>query len=121
MEFRQSNGVAIGNVYGAIRRYYNDFGIGGVIVLQMIASTFFNTFYYCLKKASNNHSKFIYLFYAYLFYHVYELPIDDTFFKNFISFNMITTFIVLYIVYYIFTNVKITTRLRIICRIKNRT
>lgn len=31
---------------------------------------------------------------------------------------MITTFIVLYIVYYIFTNVKITTRLRIICRIK---
>ena len=121
LEFRQSNGVAIGNVYGAIRRYYNDFGIGGVIVLQMIASTFFNTFYYCLKKASNNHSKFIYLFYAYLFYHVYELPIDDTFFKNFISFNMITTFIVLYIVYYIFTNVKITTRLRIICRIKNRT
>ena len=46
LEFRQSNGVAIGNVYGAIRRYYNDFGIGGVIVLQMIASTFFNTFYY---------------------------------------------------------------------------
>ena len=121
LEFRQSNGVAIGNVYGAIRRYYNDFGIGGVIVLQMIASTFFNTFYYCLKKASNNHSKFIYLFYAYLFYHVYELPIDDTFFKNFISFNMITTFIVLYFVYYIFTNLKITTRLRIICRIKNRT
>ena len=40
LEFRQSNGVAIGNVYGAIRRYYNDFGIGGVIVLQMIASTF---------------------------------------------------------------------------------
>lgn len=70
------------------------------------------------KKASSNHSKFIYLFYAYLFYHVYELPIDDTFFKNFISFNMLTTFIILYIVYYIFTNVKITTRLRVICRIK---
>lgn len=40
LEFRQSNGVAIGNVYGAIRRYYNDFGISGVIILQIIASTF---------------------------------------------------------------------------------
>jgi oligosaccharide repeat unit polymerase len=106
LEFRKSKGVSIGNVYGAVRRYYNDFGILGVITLQMICSTFFNAFYYKLKKLPDSHSKFVYLFYAYLLYHVYEMPIDDTFYKNFISFNMFTTFIVLYLVYYLFANVR---------------
>lgn len=107
LEFRMSNGVSIGNVYGAVRRYYNDFGLVGVIILQLTCSIFYNAFYHKIKKAHSNESKFQYLFYAYLVYHIYEMPIDDTFFKNFISFNMLTTFIVLYMVYYLFTNVQI--------------
>ena len=107
LEFRRSNGVSIGNVYGAVRRYYNDFGIMGVIVLQTICSFFFNAFYTKIKQQSKQKSKFTYFLYAYLSYHVFEMPIDDTFYKSFISFNFLTTLIVLFAVYYIFTCVKI--------------
>ncbi len=107
LEFRRSNGVSIGNVYGAVRRYYNDFGVMGVIVLQTICSFFFNAFYAKIKQQSKQKSKFTYFLYAYLSYHVFEMPIDDTFYKSFISFNFLTTLIVLFVVYYIFTCVKI--------------
>ncbi len=108
LEFRTSNGMTIGNVYGAIRRYYNDFGIVGVFVLQFLCSLFYNKFYFKLKRI-NNEKKFRWntFFYSYLLYHIFEIAIDDCFFKNYISFNMLTTFIILYIIYYIIVNVKI--------------
>lgn len=108
LEFRTSNGMTIGNVYGAIRRYYNDFGIIGVFLLQFICSLFYNIFYSKLKKI-NNEKKFRWkmFFYSYLLYHIYEIAIDDCFFKNYISFNMVTSFFVLYVVYWIMVNVHI--------------
>lgn len=107
LEFRINGNVSTGNVYGAIRRYYNDFGLLGVIILQIICSIFYNSYYYKLKKIPNKKCQWHILFYSYLLYHIYEMPIDDTFFKSYISFNMLTTFIVLYVVYYIMVNVKI--------------
>lgn len=108
LEFRTSNGMTIGNVYGAIRRYYNDFGIIGVFLLQFICSLFYNIFYSKLKRI-NNEKKFRWqmFFYSYLLYHIYEIAIDDCFFKNYISFNMFTSFLVLYIVYWIMVHVHI--------------
>ena len=107
LEFRWSNGVSIGNVYGAVRRYYNDFGIMGVIVLQIICSVFFNAFYGKIKHQNKNKTKFTYFLYAYMSYHIFEMPIDDVFYKSFISFNFLTTLFVLFVVYYLFTCVKI--------------
>ena len=107
LEFRLSNGVRIGNVYGAFRRYYNDFGISGVIILQGISAIFFNSFYLYIKKMKVSKSKFFIFLYAYFLYHVYEISIDDALFKSFLSFNMFTTIIILYFVYFLFVNIRI--------------
>lgn len=107
LEMRFSNtGVVLGNVYGAIRRYYNDFGIHGVVFLQFICSIFYNVFYNRIKKKKIRDFKWGILFYSYLLYHIFQIAIDDTFFKSFLSFNMLTSFIILYIVYYILVKVK---------------
>ena len=46
-EFRYSNGILLGNVYTAFRRYYYDFGYWGVAILTAIAS-FFGIFYFSI-------------------------------------------------------------------------
>lgn len=105
LEYRWSGLVALGNVYGAIRRYYNDFGVLGVIVLQAIASVFYNAYYYKIKHMSYSNKRinlWVILLYCVLTYHLFEFPIDDNLYKSFISFNMFTTFIVIYVIYYIF-------------------
>lgn len=108
LEFRFSNGISIGNVYGAFRRYYHDFGILGVSILQIICSLFYNIYYNKIKTLNKSHkSDFYILLYAYLTYHLFMMPIDDIFFKSFISLNCLTTVILLYIVYYLMSNVKI--------------
>lgn len=107
LEFRRAGAVALGNVYGAIRRYYNDFGLIGVIILQIICSLFYNAFYYRIKWDGSKISKWYILFYAFLSYHIFEMPIDDTFYKSFISLNMLTTYIVLYCVYFVLVRCRI--------------
>lgn len=107
LEFRNNGNISTGNVYGAIRRYYNDFGLLGVIILQLLCSLFYNSYYYKIKKMPNQKCHWHILFYSYLLYHIYEMPIDDTFYRSYISFNMITTFIILYFVYCLMTKIKI--------------
>lgn len=108
LEFRLSNGISIGNVYGAFRRYYHDFGIVGVCSLQMICSAFYHIYYNKIRTFNKSHkADFYILLYSYLTYHLFMMPIDDIFFKSFISVNCITTVILLYFVYYIMSNVKI--------------
>lgn len=108
LEMRFSNtGVVLGNVYGSIRRYYNDFGIIGVAILQFVCSSFYNSFYNKIKKNRLRDFKWGVLFYSYLLYHVFQIAIDDTFFKSFISFNMLTSFVILYITYFLLVKVKL--------------
>lgn len=108
LEFRFSNGINIGNVYGAFRRYYHDFGIIGVIILQGLSSAFFYTYYNKIKRdRPKKYANFSLFLYGYLFYHVFEIPIDDNFFKSVISFNWVTTIIVFAIIYYVMVNIKI--------------
>ncbi|WP_074871561.1 O-antigen polymerase [Streptococcus equinus] len=107
LEFRYSeNGIVLGNVYGAIRRYYNDFGILGMMVLQVMCSLFYNSYYRKIKLGKVNDFRWSILLYSYLLYHVFEMAIDDVFYKSFISFNMLTSILILYIVYYLFVNIS---------------
>lgn len=110
LEYRWSGLIALGNVYGAIRRYYNDFGLLGVVVLQVIASVFYNTYYYRIKRMSrSNRSMNLWpiLLYCVLTYHLFEFPIDDNLYKSFLSFNMFTTFVIIYLVYYLFIKLHV--------------
>lgn len=105
LEFRVSNGVNIGNVYGAFRRYYQDFGVLGVITLQMICSIFFNALYKKVRYA-NSINNFRFFLYALFSYHLYEIAIDDFIYRSGLSFNMLTTVFVYYCVYLLFTRIK---------------
>lgn len=50
LEFRYSNGVNLGNVYGAFRYYLYDFGYIGVIFLPFAAAVFYAYIYQRIRK-----------------------------------------------------------------------
>lgn len=107
LEFRESNGIIIGNVYGAFRKYYQDFGILGVIILQIISAYFFNTFYYYIKYNTKKNSGFKLLLYAFIVHGLFYIPIDDLIFSGLISMNYLTLIIYLRIWYWILIEKKV--------------
>lgn len=50
LEFRTSNGVSTGNVYTALRCFYQDFGISGIVVMQALLAIIWTSWYKKLKK-----------------------------------------------------------------------
>lgn len=99
LEFRWQNGINLGNVYGALRRYYADFGILGIVLLQSIAGFFFGTYYTKMRHGTKPKSYFSIIIFSYLFYHVFEMPIDDNFFKSVFSIVFVAILIMLYVSY----------------------
>lgn len=99
LEFRAKNGIVIGNVYTSFRNFYSDFGIYGVIILQIILSIFWSLYYKKIKR-KNDLKKFdinlvIYCMYINtLFLHSFR----DSFFSTVITISTITTIIYLLIV-----------------------
>ena len=94
LEFRTSNGVSIGNVYTAFRSFYYDFGIFGVVFLQVILSIFWTVFYKIIRNDDdylNFNSKIIFycMFISCLFLHSYR----DNFFSTVISVSTISVII----------------------------
>lgn len=85
MEYRTtSTGKNIGNVYGAVRNYYNDYGIGGVIICFFIMSAILNSIYYSLKIRSYYYIKnpFLLIFYSTLVYGIIFLTFYDFIFPK---------------------------------------
>ncbi len=98
-EFRMYNGIDLGNVYSAYREWYADFGMNGVIVLQIIFATFFNAFYFKLKSMGAYNKKFLLIIYGYMASVVLLHPIDDKFFTTMVSMGFITILVVFYVIY----------------------
>ena len=80
LEFRYSNGVNLGNVYGAFRYYMYDFGYCGVVLLSFMAAIFY-TYIYQRIKANKNHSecgfRWIVVFYMYIAPSLFMYSIAD--------------------------------------------
>lgn len=99
LEFRESNGVVIGNVYTSFRNFYYDFGMCGIVVLQIILAIFWSLYYKKIKKEKNV-CEFDYLLIIYcmyintLFLHSYR----DTFYSTVITVSTVTTIIYLFII-----------------------
>lgn len=93
LEFRTSNGVMIGNVYTAFRRYIQDFGVLGMMVFQTILGAFYGIFYSYVKYV-NSKKKLDYplMIYALIFYPIFLHSINDYFFSGIISVNYIIIF-----------------------------
>lgn len=99
-EFRSSNGIVIGNVYGAFRRYYQDFGITGVIIFPAILACIYNLLYSRVKKERpKRNASFRLLMYAFIIEGIFFMPIDDFFFSSIISVNYVTLLILLKLTY----------------------
>ena len=107
LEFRQSNGIWIGNVYTAFRNYYQDFGMQGVIILQVIYSFIITNLYNIASKSRNNTALILYALFGYtLVLHSYR----DFFFSTIISINYLNIMFYMFIVMQIFKRVKIKLR-----------
>lgn len=102
MEFRRSNGVMIGNIYTAVRKYYHDFGTSGVMVLCTIFGLFFGIVYRQLQE-EKIHTIVSYrlCFYCFIVHCAFYFPLDDLFFSGVISINYLSMFLYMWIAYHI--------------------
>ena len=99
LEFRYVNGLNVGNVYTAMRRYMQDFGVCGALILVAIFS-FIMTFIYCsIKYSKKRYADFLLLFYCYIFNSIPMFPIDDIFYSTMISTSYIVNILIMYFMY----------------------
>jgi oligosaccharide repeat unit polymerase len=102
MEFRASNGIVIGNIYTAIRKYYHDFGYVGVIILCSIFGLFFGWLYRRLQQERVHHlMSYSLCAYCFIVHCALYFPLDDLFFSGVISINYFTMLIYMWIVYHL--------------------
>lgn len=101
LEFRYYDGIMIGNVYTAYRRWLYDFGIFGMIILQGGMALFFNVFYNKIKYSASKYLDFGIIIFSYMVYSIFLHPIDSYFYLQTVRLAFISTF-VLFIIIYIF-------------------
>lgn len=65
------------NIYTALRRYIQDYGIGGMLIIEMILGSFYGAIYEKLKSTKNTGG--LLLFYGMIFYPIAEHPIEERF------------------------------------------
>lgn len=99
-EFREVNGVGVGNVYTAYRAWFADFGFAGIVILGGAVATFYNYFYYKLRFSNLNQHRFALLIYGYMSSGLFLHSIDDDFYPYFVSLGFISIFLIFYAVYY---------------------
>ena len=100
LEFRYIKGKSIGNIFTAFRRYYSDFGIGGIIFFSIMLGFVMTLLYaksrsYCQKRENC----FYILAFAWLSKSVFFMAIEDYFYVSIISLNGIYKERILYILY----------------------
>lgn len=104
----ESNGNVVGNVYTGLRRMHHDFGVFGVMIFQMIMSLVITIYYEKIKnmRKIDNISLSI-IFYSAISFSIFLHSYSEFFFSTIISFNYIAFFVLLYIIKYCVTKVKI--------------
>lgn len=111
LEFRYTpTGVYLGNVYTALRRYYNDAGWIGVVLFPATLSFIMNAFYRKVRSYKNNSIKHIYktVIYASLLYVVPFQAIEDTFYISKVTIGYLIEIIILYIcLLFVFKKIRI--------------
>jgi len=106
LEFRESNGESIGNVYSAYRKYIHDFGYAGVAFFQILNALIFEIWYEKIqnRKIKKNIDLSVILF-AYLFVHLCKHSITESIYVNLL--NIPRLFLFLFIWKFYFINIKI--------------
>ena len=111
LEFRYTpTGIYLGNVYTALRRYYNDAGWIGVVLFPATLSLIMNAFYRRVRLYKNNSIKHIYktIVYASLLYVVPFQAMEDSFYINKVTIGYLIELLILYIcVLFTFKKIRI--------------
>lgn len=103
-EFRSIQGIDIGNVYTALRDYYHDFGLVGMIILHTFFSAFFSWFY---EKQKIRGSYFGILILSRLYYCVAFYMFSNSFFARIISLSFLKEFIFIWLFYTVLVEKKV--------------
>lgn len=100
-EFREVNGVGLGNVYTAYRAWYADFGMAGIVLLGGFVATFYNYFYYKIRSHSIYNHRFMLIIYGYMSSGLFLHSIDDVFFPYFVSLGFLSIILLFWALYYV--------------------
>ncbi|MBE5851202.1 MAG: oligosaccharide repeat unit polymerase [Lachnospiraceae bacterium] len=96
--FAYQNGHSLGNTYTALRRYYADMGMMGVLLFPFIGGFFLTNMYKQLKYVPIGEIDFRLLCYSAIIYSAFLYSFDDYLFAAILSFNYLVIFFFLYIV-----------------------
>lgn len=100
LEFRAINDVSIGNIYTALRRYYADFGVTGIIVFPGVMGFFFTRFFMMIKKeCMTGNIGCSALLFSYLCEGLFYFPIEEQFIRTHFAIMEIVKIILLYFMY----------------------
>lgn len=113
LEFRASNGIMIGNVYTAYRRYIQDFGVQGMIILQSIFALIYSLFYEKIKiKFTKKKLDYSLLVYSSISFPLFMHSINDCFFSGVLSVNYLIIIALLKFISWFVVDLKICFRVK---------
>ena len=95
-------GDATGNVYTCFRRYINDFGYVGMLLVQTAVGSFYSVFYNNIKR--ENGFGILLIFYGILMYPLLMQSIDELILSSYLSTSYV--YLVIYILVFYFILIK---------------
>lgn len=93
------------NIYTAFRRYHQDFGILGVIIICLMLGMFYSKLR--INAGQDSQCGWKSIFYAWSIYPIIEIAIEERFFMNYISASSLFSLIIFLMVYYFVLKVNI--------------
>lgn len=112
LEFRFIEGRNLGNVYGAIRRYYNDFGYSGMMLLVALLGIVWATLYSRVTCYSYRNTELCTIVFLFMVNTLLIIPIDDKFYTNIITPSFVIHLALTYVLYKIIIQSR---RVRFFC------
>lgn len=85
------------NVYTAFRRYYQDYGIAGLIIMPFILGVFYGNLE--VNAYSRKDSDWKIIFFAFSIYPIIEMSIEERFLVNYLSFSTAFELTLLYLLF----------------------
>ena len=104
LEFIFHEGELVGNIYTAYRRWLNDYGILGMLILQGIMAAVMTILYEKIKHNSGKFGNIWIMIYGYLSYTIYMHPMDGYLYFEVLSKAGIARFGITIVGYYMLEN-----------------
>lgn len=91
------NGYPIGNVYTAVRPFYEDFGLGGVVIFSLILGCIFGYLYWKLKSIKFTKLSMLLMIYAIISGNLMLSSYSESILGGFLSLGFVLNIIMLYL------------------------